>query len=282
MNFNEKQSKEIYEFIMRYNSEDEFKNNIQNLYDNEISKLSILHIYALEEILRYGTKGVFNKFIESKGVHAEDQAVDLFDGFIKLLNDDPNFKQYKMEQLKNSPETLSAIEMLAFQLISTTKSQKKQMHEEMTDELEYDPLNPILYSTDKQIRETLENLFFGEFIHQMLELPTMKPIKVRQKQNGMIANVDKPLIIEKIKNVVLTEGSLSQFKQAIDNRYVKVKMAILMGKGEEAFEQYLKYNTNISSYEILGIKKDNTAEDMYNYFMDMINKKKEQGKKPKK
>ena len=55
---------EIYEFIMRYNSEEEFKNNIQNLYDNEISKLSILHIYALEEILRYGTKGVFNKFIE--------------------------------------------------------------------------------------------------------------------------------------------------------------------------------------------------------------------------
>lgn len=282
MNFNEKQSKEIYEFIMKYNSEEEFKNNIQNLYDKEISKLSILHIYALEEILRYGTKGVFNKFIESKGAHTEDQAVDLFDGFIKLLNDDPNFKQYKMEQLKNSPETLSAIEMLAFQLISTTKSQKKQMHEEMTDELEYDPLNPILYSTDKQIRETLENLFFGEFIHQMLELPAMKPIKVRQKENGIIANIDKPLIIEKIKGVVLTESSLSQFKQAIDNRYVKVKMAILMGKGEEAFEQYLKYNTNISSYEILGIKKDNTAEDMYNYFMDMINKQKEQGKKPKK
>lgn len=282
MNFNEKQSNEIYEFIMRYNSEEEFKNNIQNLYDNEISKLSILHIYALEEILRYGTKGVFNKFIESKGAYTEDQAVDLFDGFIKLLNNDLNFKQYKMEQLKNSPETLSAIEMLAFQLISSTQSQKEQMHEEMTDELEYDPLNPILYSTDKQIRETLENLFFGEFIHQMLELPVMKPIKVRQKEIGMIANVDKPFIIEKIKGVVFTQGSMSQFKQAIDNRYVKVKMDLLMGKGEEAFEQYLKYNTNISSYEILGIKKDNTAEDMYNYFMDMINKQKEKGKKPKK
>lgn len=101
MNFNEKQSNEIYEFIMRYNSEEEFKNNIQNLYDNEISKLSILYIYALEEILRYGTKGVFNKFIESKGAYTEDQAVDLFDGFIKLLNNDLNFKQYKMEQLKN-------------------------------------------------------------------------------------------------------------------------------------------------------------------------------------
>ena len=295
MNFNEKQSKKIYEFIMRYNSEEEFKNNIQNLYDNEISKLSILHIYALEEILRYGTKSVFNKFIESKGAHTEDQAVDLFDGFIKLLNDDPNFKQYKMEQLKNSPETLSAIEMLAFQLISTTKSQKKQMHEEMTDELEYDPLNPILYSTDKQIRETLENLFFGEFIHQMLELPNMKPIKVRQKQNGMIANVDKPLIIEKIRGVVFAQGSMSQFKQAVDNRYLKVKMDVLLGKGQEAFEQYLKYNTNISSNEILGMQKDNSEEEVYKFFEDVIKKRKrknldyffdtiskEQGKQPKK
>lgn len=282
MNFNEKQSKDIYDFIMRYNSEEEFKNSVQNLYDKEISKLSILDIYALEEILRYGTKGIFNKFIESKGACNEEQAVDSFELFTKLLNDDSNFKQLKMEQLKNSPETLSAIEMFAFQLIITTKNQKEQIYKEMTDELEYDPLNPILYSTDKQIRETLENLFFGEFIHQMLELPAMKPIKVRQKENGRIANIDKPLIIEKIKGVVLIQGSMSQFKQAIDNRYVKVKMDLLMGKGEEAFGQYLKYNTNISSYEILGIKRDNSAEDMYNYLNDMINKRKKQGKGPKK
>lgn len=272
MNFNEKQSKEIYEFIMKYNSDEEFKSNIQNLYNKEISKLSILHIYALEEILRYGTKGIFNKFVDVKGTYAEDQAVDLFDGFIKLLNNDQNFKQYKIEQLKKSPETLSAVEMFAFQLISSTKSQKEQIHEKVTDELEYDQLTPILYSNDKQIRETLENLLFGEFVHHMLELPAMKPVKARQKEFGMIANIDKPLIIEKIREVFLSQDAMSQFKQTIDNRYVKVKMALLLGKGEEAFEQYLKYNTNISSYEILGIKKNNITEDMYNYFTDMFNR----------
>lgn len=224
MNFNEKQSKEIYEFIMKYNSDEGFKSNIQNLYNKEISKLSILHIYALEEILRYGTKGISNKFVDVKGTYTEDQAADLFDGFIKLLNNDQNFKQYKMEQLKKSPETLSAIEMFAFQLISSTKSQKEQIHEEVTDELEYDPLTPILYSNDKQIRKTLENLLFGEFIHHMLELPAMKPVKARQKEFGMIANIDKPLIIEKIREVFLSQDSMSQFKQTIDNRYVKVKM----------------------------------------------------------
>ena len=282
MNFNEKQSKEIYEFIMKYNSDEGFKSNIQNLYNKEISKLSILHIYALEEILRYGTKGIFNKFVDVKGMYTEDQAVDLFDGFIKLLNNDQNFKQYKMEQLKKSPETLSAIEMFAFQLISSTKSQKEQIHEEVTDELEYDPLTTILYSNDKQIRKTLENLLFGEFVHHMLELPAMKPVKARQKEVGMIANIDKPLIIEKIREVFLSQDSMSQFKQTIDNRYVKVKMALLLGKGEEAFEQYLKYNTNISSYEILGIKKNNITEDMYNYFTDMFNRWDERDNGPKK
>lgn len=276
MNFNAKQSKEIYEFIMRYNTDEEFKNNIQQLYDNNTYKLSILQIYALEEVLRHGSKGIFNRFLATKGTYTEDQAVDLYDGFIKLLSEDINFKQYKMQQLKESPETLSEMEMFAFTLISSSDDQKEQMHEEMTNELDYDPYNPILYSTDSQIRETLENLFFGEFIHQMLELPTMKPIKVRQKENGRIANIDKPFIIEKIQGVISEQNSMSQFKQMIDSRFVKVKMDLLLGKGELAFEQYLKFNTNISSNEILGIEKDNTATDMYNFFMDIINKRKEQ------
>lgn len=273
MIFNEKQLNKIEEFLKRYKSE-EFKNNIQKLYDNEISKLSILHIYALEEILGYGTKGVFNKFNESKGAPTVDQAVDLFDQFIEHFNGNPYFKQVKMEQFENSPEALSEIEMFAIQLISTTKSQKNQMHNEMTDELKYDPLNQILYSTEEEIRQTLENLIFGELIHQMLEWPTMKSIKVRQKEPGRIANIDKPRIIEKIREVFLTEASLSNFKQAIDNRYLKVQMAILMGKGKEAFEPYLKYITNISSYEILGTKKDDTAEKMYEWLMDMFRKSK--------
>ena len=279
MNFSKKQSDEIYEFIMKYNTDEDFRTSRQNLYDNEISELSILHIYVLEEIFRYGTKEVFNKFIESKGTKTESQAVDLFDGFIKLLNDNEAFKQYKMEQLKKNPETLSALEMLAFQLISTTESQRNKMHDEMTEELEYDSLNPILYSTDNQIKTTLENLLIGEFIHKMLELPSMKPIKVRQKESGMIANKDKQFIISKIRENISGQEHMLQMQQVINKRFVKVKFDVLLGKGEEAFAQYLKYNTNISFSEILGVKRD-TTEDVYNYFVDMLKKQKgpKQGK----
>lgn len=279
MNFNEKHSKEIYEFIMKYNTDDEFKNSVQELYDNNTYRLSILQIYSLEEILRYGTKEIFNKFLETKGAYSEEQAVDLYDEFIKLLSEDINFKQYKMQQLKESPETLSAMEMFAFALVSSSDNQKGQMHEEMTDELDYDPYNPILYSTDNQIRETLENLFFGELIHQMLELPAMKPVKARQKENGRIANVDKPFIIERIQSVISEQNSIFQFKKIIESRFVKVK---LLGKGEHAFEQYIKFNTNISSNEILGTEKDNSETDIYNFFMDIINRRKEQDEQKRK
>ena len=103
MILNEKQSKEIYEFIMKYNVDEKFKNSVQQLYDSNTYKLSILQIYALEEILRYGTKEIFNRFLETKGTYSEEQAIDLYDSFIKLLSEDINFKQYKMQQLKESP-----------------------------------------------------------------------------------------------------------------------------------------------------------------------------------
>lgn len=272
MNFNEKQSNEIHEFIMKYYNDEEFKNNVQKLYDKEICKLSILYIYALEEILRYGNKGIFDKFINSKGTDSESKAADLFDNFVKLFIENDSFRESKMEQLNKNPKTLSGLEMLAFKLISITESQSDKMHDEMTNELEYDNLNPILYSTDSQIKATLENLLIGEFIHKMLELPGMKPIKVRQKRSGMIANSDKQFIIRKIRESISGQEYMLQMQQVINNRFVKVKFNVLLGKGEDAFGEYSMYNTNISFSEILGVKSDTTVEDMSNYFADMLKK----------
>ena len=277
MKFNEKQEQAVNEFIMKYNSLEEFWNEIQDLYDNEIGRLSILQIYALEELLRYGNMEMFKRFLESKGESTEEKAVELVDGFRKLLDEDPSFKQYKMEQLKKYPDTLSDLEMFAFKLLSRSQSKKEEMHKELTDELEYDSLNPILFSTDYEIRETLENLFIGEFIYQLLEEPAMKPVKVRQKEAGMIANKDKPLIIEKVKVAFSAPNSMSQFKQIIDNRFVKAKFAILTGKGTEAFDEYKRFNTNISINEVLGIEKDDFVDKMYDFLKNMVNEGKEQG-----
>ncbi len=61
----------------------------------------LAHINCL--CLRYM---LWKKFlIHKKGTYYDGQAVDLYDGFIKLLSNNTNFKQYKMPQLKESPKT---------------------------------------------------------------------------------------------------------------------------------------------------------------------------------
>lgn len=272
MEFNEKQSKIIQEFIIKYNSEEEYKNNVQKLYDEKPYKLPMLNIYVLEEILRYGNKSLFNSFKKSKGSYTIEQAVIEYDGFIELLNNDENFKTYKREQLISSPETLSEIEKFALSLMNIQKNNKENVQTKNDDELEYDDFNPIIYSTDAQIRKTLENLLLGKFIHKMLDLPEMKEIKERQKEKGRIANIDKPIVIEKVRSMFSSEKEIEKFDEAVNNMYVKVKMGILLDKKEAAFGEYLEFNTNINVSEILGKRKADYQEEMLKYFKDYINK----------
>ncbi len=51
---------------------------------------------------------------------------------------------------------------------------------------------------------------------------------------------------------------------------------MLLGKKEEAFEPYLKFNTNISANEILGLEKDDVEEKMYDVIKELVKQKKEQ------
>ena len=51
--------------------------------------------------------GCLKRFLESKGESTEEKAIEVFNSFMDLLKNDESFKQYKMEQLKKFPETLS-------------------------------------------------------------------------------------------------------------------------------------------------------------------------------
>lgn len=278
MNFNSEQTKQIGQFIMEYNSNEEYRLEVQEEYDKEARELSILYIFALEEVLRYGQNGFYKKFLEAKGSMEEDEAAKTFDQFVDLLAGDEAFMQYKREQLLSSPETLSPIEVLALEIVTLPERQEEnkkaeeeeEYKEEESETLHYDPLNPIKSATDDQIRETLENLLFGEYIMRVLSAPIMADIKGRCK-GGQIASKDKQYIIEKIRVYTSAAEFPAQLKTQVDNRYVKVKMSLLLGKSqEEAFAEYLPYNTNISSSEILGIKRNN-SEEMFEYFKDILN-----------
>lgn len=278
MNFNAEQTKQIGQFIMDYNTNEEYRLEVQEEYDKEARELSILYIYALEEVLRYGSSGFYQKFLEAKGDMEEAEAAKTFDQFIDLLASDDAFMQYKREQLLSSPETLSPIEVLALEIVTLPERQEENKKEEAEEEyqeaesetLHYDPLNPIKSATDDQIRETLENLLFGEYIMRVLNTPIMADIKGRCN-GGQIASQDKQYIIEKIRVYTSNDEFSLQLKTQVDNRYVRVKMNLLLGKSqEEAFAEYLPYNTNISSSEILGIKRNNSEEAAYEFFKEFL------------
>ena len=259
--------------MQSYNTSAEFKSTYQQLYDEEPYKLSILYIYALEEILRYGSKGIYVKFKETEDKLPFEQIIDLYDQFVDYASKNDNFRQLKFQQLDNSPDSLSKVELFALQLMNVANKQNQENYEV---ESEYDPLNSIKYDSESQIRETLENLYFGEFIHKMLELEKISDIKARQKKNGQIANIDKPLIIKEIQKVTLNKESMQALTQIINNRFVKVKWKLLMGEGEKVFSEYIKYikyikyNTNISANEILGKEKDKREQETMDFFNNLV------------
>lgn len=281
MKFNEEQTKIIYEFVMNYTGNEEFKNNVEGKYNDEVGKLSILEIYALEEVLRYGTRNLFNQFIETKENLSEEEALILFDNLLTLLIEDESFRDYKLMQFREAKETLSTMEIFAINLIHKEEKQDESVEKESTVELEYDNLNPIRFGTDRQIRETIENLLFGQFILKSLELPAMFEIKSRQKEKGLIANSDKPIIIEEIRKLLAADPKL--YENAVNNYFVKIKFQVLLGKEEASFGELLDYNTNISADEIFGREKDTTEEDALKFFQDMVNKiKNEKNNGPRK
>lgn len=281
MKFNEEQTKLIYEFVMNYTGNEEFKNNVEKIYNDEVGKLSILEIYALEEILRYGTRNLFSQFLETKEKLSEEEAMTLFDSLLTLLKEDESFRNYKLMQFREAKETLSAMEIFAINLIHKEEKQDESVEKESTVELEYDNLNPIRFGTDRQIRETIENLLFGQFILKSLELPAMSEIKSRQKEKGLIANSDKPIIIEEIRKLLAADPKL--YENAVNNYFVKIKFQVLLGKEETSFGELLDYNTNISAEEIFGREKDTIEEDALKFFQDMVNKiKNEKNNGPRK
>jgi len=251
MHINKEQAQEVNEFILKYNADKKFKEETEEEYNNNPEQLSILVIYALEEILRFGDKGIYKKFlIEMEGIN-EEKAIDQYKSFLKLYKTDENFRYYKSLQLKERPETLSKIENFAFSMIIKNQIDPKKLHEELTDQLEYSSLNPIKNGNDDEIKETLTNLIFGELILEILELPEMKPIKVRQKQIGMVADIDKPTVIDAVQKAI--SGSEDKLVQAVETLFIATKFNILIDQ-TNPFKEYLKFNTNISAREIYEIE----------------------------
>lgn len=194
------------------------------------------------------------------------ECVEQLDQFLNFYNENESFKNYKLQQYAENPETLSKLEVYVLEKIIKVKIVAEKIEdqsvEDSTNELEYDELNPIKFAHEIEIKETLTNLLIGEFIFNILNLPQMAQIKARQKKPGMIANIDKPIIIKTVHDTIINE--LQGIPQAVNQMYAQVKLNLLLGKGEDAFKEFSKFNTNISAREVLEYEDKKAKRKKYN------------------
>lgn len=256
MKFNKEQEMMVYQFTKEYLENEEYKEDIQNRYMKEPHTLSILRIYGYEEILREGDKGIYRNFLSMKGNMTVSDAVEQVDQFSNLLKTNESFKQYKLSQLEENPETLSQLEKYVLSLLDIhTEKQEGKAYEQA---IYYDAFNPIKYGDDSEIKMTLMNLLIGEFIHELLKRPGMEEIRNRQLKEGLISNIDKPFIIEYVYKAFQRAGT--KIGDIINNQYMVVKFNVLLGKEKEAFDEYLKYNTNVSAFEVYNLSLEKEKE----------------------
>lgn len=98
MNFTKQEEANINEFLIKYNQDIKFKDNVERKYNEEIHALSILHIYALEEIIRFGKKNIYNNYI---AFNDSEASFEFYDMFMNRLTHDKAFSESKLLHLEN-------------------------------------------------------------------------------------------------------------------------------------------------------------------------------------
>lgn len=256
MELNEIELKKISECFNNFNSDNNYKEQVLKLYNEEkFNNISIYDIYVIEELSRTGNKNILQKLISynPNTRHILKQT----DDFIKTFMNDNNFQYYKSEQFQNNDAALSNFEKYIMEKLLKIKkneySEEKQNNEYVeafvySDE-DYDEMNPLDYSNDYAIKRTVRNLLFGKFIHLLLNYPQMSGIASRQKMRGQIHKMDKDNIIDHILRQ-FTPQLEDQFNAEVDRIYAQFKIAKLFKTNNDTVNEYEQYNTNISETEI--------------------------------
>ncbi|MBP3765851.1 MAG: hypothetical protein J6G98_01545 [Bacilli bacterium] len=246
--FNSMQQQKIYEILQKYNNDDEYRQEIESNYYNDIISLSIYEIYVLEELVRYGSKNYYNALLNAK--QSDKQNIfDEYDILLKLYKNNEQFFDNDYQKYTQNDEQLSEIQKFVITLMKNTKKEKNR------ENYEYDEFVPMKYNSDREIKDTLLNILLGNFIgdlfnnDEILKLyPNLIDIKSHQKQPGMIATCDKDVLITLIQNNI---PDVTLLETKVDEMYAKVKIDLLFkNSGEKSFEQFIVQRTNISNDEV--------------------------------
>lgn len=251
---NENDKKTLGEIIKLYNENTKFKEYICERYDTNPASLRVLELYVLEEIVRYGNKDYYNK-IASLNPNSEKALKDYSD-FIDKCKNDKEFETLKMRIYKNNRENLNPVEVFAISMILKDKDREKEYK---YIDFDYDDYPDIKYGNDKEIRETVSNIYFAILIYRLLNeckdpiiLKELKPVIEHQKEPGLIASSDKPLLLNFLRECISDNYEI--IGNHIDEMYNQVKSFLMFGFKENSFKLLSNRKSNVTAREIFDIK----------------------------
>ena len=74
--FNEIDELILYDCVIKYNTDNNYKKYIQLAYLNNPFELEILDIYLLEEVYRFGKNGIFKKLVELNQINGSINSIN--------------------------------------------------------------------------------------------------------------------------------------------------------------------------------------------------------------
>lgn len=266
-NYKDEEQLKIYEIWQRYKNEEPFQKEIENNYLNNPTRLNLFEFYVLEELVRFGNKNYYNDIMKTR--QSNDQNIYLeYEMLINMCNSNPQFLKEEVNKLQEKSLFLSEMEVYVLKTFY-----KKEIDDNFRSGLKYDEFVKLRYGLDSEIRSTISNILVGNIVYelfndeeQLKKDKKLEKIKLRQKEPGMIADIDKPYIIEKVKLSIFDD--YDKFEERVDSMFTFIKYGLSTGKKENAFSPFIKQRTNIRNEDV-GLEPKYDFSDFFGIFDDI-------------
>ena len=250
-----KYEKQIFQIMNIFKDEKFLEKRIQ-VYNTKPNMLNPLEIYIIEEIYRLGNNNYFNKLMKIKS----KDIVEEYNTFMDKCRKNFDYKLYKTKEFFKKNNDLTDLEKFCISLIWKNKEEKEELDKRM--KYQYDEVFELKYSTDEEIRETMENVAVSVGINAILRIDgtITKGIKERQLGKGVFADIDKKYLIDLIRENPDNKRSIEEL---VNRSFPIAKTFINDSNGNEVLSNLYSINvedhiTNITAKEVFDLNKDKT------------------------
>ena len=247
----------IFQIIELF-KDDIFRKRRLQIYNTKPDMLNPLEMYVIEEIYRLGNNNYFNTL---KNMDSKDVVQD-YNDFMNKCRKVFDYKLLKTKEYFKKENTLTDLEKFCISLVLKNKEQQEILYKRM--KYSYDDLFELKYSTEEEIKETMENVAVSIGINAILKIDSSitEGIIDRQLSKGVFSDIDKKYLIDLIREDL---NNKKVIENLVNRSFPIAKMCINDNNGNEVLSNLYGINiedniTNITAKEIFGLKKGKTKD----------------------